>query len=159
MLFCLAGEVERHRPAAELLDLRGDRFVDLAGQHALDDLQRRIIRVPPALDEPRLDLRLLHRPRNRRPAAVHDDRPHADRFHEHDVDQQVPQRLGVLHHAAAELDDRDLVAELADPAHRLDQQIRFLDGVLDHGLIQDSLESNKDASRIREGSFWRLSCR
>jgi len=38
----------------------------------------------------------------------------------------VPQRVLVLHHAAAELDHRDLVAKAADPAQRLDQRVRFL---------------------------------
>ncbi len=88
--------------------------------------QRGVVGVAAALDEPRLEAGLVHRPADRRPAAVDDDRPHADRFHEHDVEQQVPQRVGVLHDAAAELDDRDLVAELADPAQRLDQHVGLL---------------------------------
>ncbi len=43
--------------------------------------------------------------------------------------QQVPQRVVVLHHAAAQLDDRDLVAELADPLQGLDQHVGLLDGL------------------------------
>ena len=38
----------------------------------------------------------------------------------------------VLHHAAAELDDGDLVAELADPAEGLDQHVGFCNGFF-HG--------------------------
>ena len=41
--------------------------------------------------------------------------------------------VGVFHHAAAELDDGDLVAELADPAQGLDQHVGFFNGFLDHG--------------------------
>ena len=98
-------------------------------------LQRRLVGVAAALDEPRLEVRLGHRPADRGAAAVDDDRPHADGFHEHDVEQQVVERLGVLHDAAAELDDGDLVAELADPAHRLDQDVGFFDGVLHGGQV------------------------
>ena len=48
----------------------------------------------------------------------------------HDVEQQVPQGVVVFHHAAAELDDRDLVAELANPAQGFDQHVGLLDGAL-----------------------------
>ena len=37
----------------------------------------------------------VHRPADGRAAAVHHDRPHADGFHEDDVEQQVPQRVDV----------------------------------------------------------------
>ena len=77
----------------------------------------------------RHEARRVHRPVDRRPAAVDDHRPHADRFHEHDVEQHVAQGVFVLHHAAAELDDRDLVAKPADPAERLDQRIGLLNGL------------------------------
>jgi hypothetical protein len=61
---------------------------------------------------------------------VDDDRPHANRFHEDDVDQHVAERVIVLHHAAAELDDSDLVAKTPNPAERLDERIGFLDRFL-----------------------------
>ena len=48
---------------------------------------------------------------------MHHDRPHAHGFHEHDVDQQMAKRFGMIQQAAAELDDGDLVAELANPAN------------------------------------------
>ena len=44
--------------------------------------------------------------------------------------EQMPQRVGIFHHAAAELDDRDLVAEAANPAEGLDQHVGFFDRVL-----------------------------
>ena len=74
----------------EYFDPRGERFVRLVGENPLDDVARGFVGVAAALDEPRFDAGVGHRPRDRRAAAMHDDRPHADRFHEHDVDQQVP---------------------------------------------------------------------
>ena len=88
--------------------------------------QRGGVGVAAPLDEPRLEARGVHGPTDGRAAAVDHDRPHADGFHEHDVDQQVAQGVDVVHHAAAELDDRDLVAELADPAQGFDQDVGFL---------------------------------
>ena len=78
----------------------------------------------------------VHRPVDRRAAAVDDDRPHADRFHEDDVEQQVAQGVLVLHHAAAELDDRDLVAEPANPAEGFDQRVGFLNGLFQRVKLQ-----------------------
>ena len=63
---------------------------------------------------------------------MHDDRPHAHRFHEDDVHEQMTERLGIFHHAAAKFDDGDFVAKLADPAHRLDQNIGLF-----HRVFQD----------------------
>jgi hypothetical protein len=50
--------------------------------------------------------------------------------HEHDVHQQMAERDVGLHHAAAKLDHRDLVAELANPGKRLDEHIGLLNGAL-----------------------------
>ena len=97
-----------------------------------DDLERRVVRVAPALDEPGLEPRPLHGERDRLAAAVDHDRAHPHGLHEDDVDQQGPQRLGVLHHRAAELDDREAALELADIAERLDQHIRLADRYLVH---------------------------
>ena len=55
-------------------------------------------------------------------------RPHADGLHEDDVQQQVDHRPIVFHHAAAELDDRGLATELADPLEGFDQDVGFLNG-------------------------------
>ena len=68
----------------------------------------------------------VHRPADGRAAAMHDDGPHADRLHEDDVDEQVPQGRFVFQHAAAQLDDRNLIAELANPAQGFDQHVGFL---------------------------------
>ena len=90
--------------------------------------KRGVVGVAPAVDEAGFEVRLLHGPADGGPAAVDHDRTHADRLHEHNVHQQVPQRLRVLHHTAAQLDDGHLPAEAADPAHRLDQDVGFTNG-------------------------------
>ena len=58
------------------------------------------------------------------------------RFHEHDVGQQMPQRVRILHHAAAKLDDRDLVTELPNPTHCFDQEVGLLNGILHDRLLE-----------------------
>ena len=45
---------------------------------------------------------------------------------------RAPERLGIFHHRAAQLDDRELAVELADEAQRLDQYVRLADGFLMH---------------------------
>ena len=47
-------------PAAVLGDVPDDVGVDLLGEHPRDDLERRLVGVAPALDEPGLEPRLLH---------------------------------------------------------------------------------------------------
>ena len=106
----------------------GDPFVGFVAQHLLDDFQRGVVGVAAAVDEAGLEPGRIHRPADGRSAAVDHHGPHADRFHEDDVDQQVPQGGFVFQHAAAELDDRDLVAELANPAQGFDQHVGFLSG-------------------------------
>ena len=65
---------------------------------------------------------------------MYDDRPHPDRLHEDDVDQQGAERLGIFHDRTAQLDDRELPVELTDEAHRLDQYVRLADGFLMHSV-------------------------
>ena len=71
-----------------------------------------------------------------------------DGLHEHDVDQQGPERLGVLHHRAAELDDGEPAVELADVAQRLDQHIRLADRFLMHGVIPNRSQTIDDQTTI-----------
>ena len=127
--------VQPRGPAAELVDVPLDVGVDLLGQHPRDDLQRRFVGVAPSLHETGREPGLLHRHGDRLAAAVDDHRTHAHRLHEDDVDQQGAQRLGILHHRAAELDDREPAVELADVAQRLDQYVRLADGFFMHGSI------------------------
>ena len=58
------------------------------------------------------------------------DGPHPHRFHEDHIHQKVGQGAGILHHASAQLDHVDLVAELADPVEGFDKRIGLLDGLL-----------------------------
>src|SRR5262249_20111255 len=62
-----------------------------------------------------------------------EDRPHPGRLHEHDVLQGGAQGIGVLHGAAAELDDREPIAEPADVAEGFDQGVGFADGIVHRG--------------------------
>ena len=113
------------RPPSSSISV-GDPFVGFVGQHLLDDVARGVIGIAASLDEARLQPGRVHGPADGRSAAMNHHRTHADRFHEHDVEQQVPQGVGVFHHAAAQLDDRDLVAELANPSQGFDQDVGFL---------------------------------
>ena len=96
-------------------DLVGKLLVHFAGQHALDDLQRGVVGIAASLDEVWLEAGRGHGPADGGPAPVDDHGLHADRLHEDDVQQEVPEVLLVLHDAAAQLDHRHLAAELADP--------------------------------------------
>ncbi len=120
-------EVQIHGPAAILFDTPGNILVRLGRQHALDNLQSRVVRIAAAVDEACFEPRLLHRAADRRSATVHNNRPHTDRFHKDNVDQHVPKRNIVFHHAAPQLDDRDLITKLTDPAECFDQRICFGD--------------------------------
>ena len=55
--------MQPHGPPAVLGDVPDDVGVDLLGEHPRDDLERRVVGVAPALDEPGLEPRLLHRQR------------------------------------------------------------------------------------------------
>ena len=50
-----------------------------------------------------------------RSAAMDQDGPHADRFHEDDVQQKVGHRALVFHDTATELDDRNSATEFPNP--------------------------------------------
>ena len=71
--------------------------------------------------------RRLHQVADLRTAAVHDDRTHADRAHEHDVLGEQLGRLAARHRSpsdrvAAVLDDDGLAPEPADVGKRLDER-------------------------------------
>ena len=105
---------------------RDQTFVDFTGQHVFDDRQGGVVGITASLDEAGFQAGLGHRPANGRPAAVDQDGPHADGLHEDDVEQQVGHRPRLLHHAAAELDDGDLTAELTNPTQGFDKDVGFL---------------------------------
>src|SRR5690606_28332424 len=103
--------IQGHGTAAELFDLGSNRLVNLACQHTAYDVERGLVGVAATLDESRLELCFGHGPRDGRPPAVDHDRPHADGLHKDDVDQQVGEGFGVLHHTPAELNDGNAVAK------------------------------------------------
>ena len=60
---------------------------------------------------------------------MHNHGTHADRFHEDDVNQYVPQDLLVLHDTAAQFDHGRMTTKLSDPAHRFHEHVGFLDSL------------------------------
>ena len=128
-------EVQRLGLAAEIDDLVGQLLVHFAGQHVLDDLQRGVVGIAASLDEVRLEAGRGHGPADGGPAPVDDHGLHADRLHEDDVQQEVPEVSLVFHDAAAQLDHRHLAAELADPGERLDEHVGLLFGEFHGGVL------------------------
>jgi hypothetical protein len=104
--------------------------VELRGEHPLNDLQRGLVGVAATLDKPRLDACLVHRPADRLAAAVDNHHPHPERRHEDDVEQQVPQGVGMLEDTATEFDDGGGVTKPADPTERLDEGVGLLNRLL-----------------------------
>ena len=136
-------EVQRLGLAAVVLDLPGESLIDFAGQDPLDDGQRGVVGVAASLDEARLQTGVGHGAADGRPAAMDQDGPHAHRLHEDDVQQQVGHRPRVFHHAAAELDDRDLAAELPNPREGFDEDIGFLNRFFQLRMLQTPLQESR----------------
>ncbi len=107
-----------------------------------------VIGDPPSLHETRFQAGGGHRLADRRTPAMHHHRPHADRLHEDNVDQQVFQAIGVLHDAAPQLDHRNFIAQLADPAEGFDQDSGFLNG----SFHRARLGENKDPQVAGRGT-------
>ena len=106
-----AGEADRL--AAGDVDQADDVLLHLAGEHPLDDLHRLVVGDAHALDELALLADLGERLLDLRPAAVDDDRVHADQLQQHDVLGEVLLQRRVGHRVAAVLDDDRLAVELA----------------------------------------------
>ena len=123
-------KVERHRPAAELLELGDQVVVEFGGEHLLHDGECGVVCVAATLHPLRLDAGLVHRPADGLAATVDNHDPHAERRQKHDVEQQVAEGVGMFKDAAAELDDGGRVAELANPAKRFDERVGLLDRLL-----------------------------
>ena len=66
-----------------------DLLVDLADQHHLDDLDRRLVGDPHAAHELRLLAQPLHEGADLRTAAVHDDRVDADQVQQDHVQREL----------------------------------------------------------------------
>src|SRR5262249_39944026 len=124
------------RPAAELAHLSFDVEAGFL-QDADDDGEGVVVGVAAALDLARRQAGVGHGPGDGLAAAVDQHRRHADGGHEADALERGPQFVGVLHDAAAELDDRQPAAESADVAEGLDQDVGFADGVI-HGPVSEN---------------------
>ncbi len=123
--------VQADGPAAEAANLGDDAGVDLVQQHADDDVQGGVVGVAAALDLARLQAgrrpwpdRSVCRRRGPAPAAC-------PTVSMKTTSCSVASRAGgVFHGAAAELDDRQPIAERADVAEGFDQGFGFADGVV-----------------------------
>ena len=120
-------EVERHRPAAVLLNFRGKIMVEFRGQHLLHDLKRGGIGVAASLHKSGHQPGGIHRPIDRLAAAMHQHNPHPEGRHEDHIDQQVAEGIGMFHNAPPQFDHCGCVAELANPPERLDERVGLLD--------------------------------
>jgi hypothetical protein len=98
-----------------------DVLVDLADQHHLGDLDRRLVADPQPRDELDRQVQALHVGRDVGPAAVDHDRVHADVLQEHDVAGELLAQLRVAHRRAAVLDDDGAAVELPDVGKRLEK--------------------------------------
>ena len=113
--------------AAQTADLRGDVFVQLAGQHHLHDLHRRVVGDAQAVVERALHAHAPQHGVDLRTAAVHEDRVDADIFQQRHVLEDLLRQLLVLHRVAAVLDDDRLAPQALDIRQRLDEDVRFID--------------------------------
>ncbi len=123
------GRIAGRRPAAEQADLL-DEAVGFLGQDADDDVQRGVVGEAAALDLARLQAGRGHGPVDGLAAAVDEDGTQADRLHEDHVLERGFEGGGVFHRAAAQLDDRQLIAEHADVAAGLDEGFGLANGVV-----------------------------
>ena len=83
-------KVRPHGPAAESADLTFDVEVDLAEENTDDDVERRLVGVASAEDLASRDPGGGHGAVDRLAAAVYEDGPEPDRFHEDDVLESSP---------------------------------------------------------------------
>ena len=107
--------------AAEVPNLPHNSGVDLVEEYLDDDAEGGVISVAAAEDFSGLDAGDIHGPVDGLSAAVNEDGPHSDRFHEDDVLQRGVQGVGIFHGAAAQLDHCKAITKGADVTQRLDQ--------------------------------------
>ena len=112
--------------AARGVDRGHDLLVDAAGEHHLDDLDRRRIGHPQPLDELALDLEAIEHRLDLRPAAVDHDRVDADLLEQHHVAREVVGERRRAHRVAAVFDHEGRAGEAPHVGQRLDQGRRDL---------------------------------
>ena len=108
-----------------------DLAVDLADEHHAGDVDGLGVGDPQAVEELGLLAEALHQVADLRTAAVHDDRAHADRAHQHDVLGEQRERVVVDAPAMAlppYLTTTVWPAEAADVRQRLDEDVGRLVG-------------------------------
>src|SRR5687768_17331670 len=105
----------------KVTNLTDDACVNLLEERLDDDVKSGIVRVASSEDFARLDAGDLHGAVDGLAATMDEDGAHADGFHEDDVLQRGVQGIGVFHGAAAQLDDGQAVAKVADVTERLDE--------------------------------------
>ena len=115
----VAGEADRRLAVAA--DPQHDVGVQLADQHHLRDLDRRLVGDAQAADELDRHVEPLHVGGDVGPAAVHDDRVHPDVLEQHDVARELLAQQRIVHRRAAVLDHDRRAVELADVGQRLEQ--------------------------------------
>ena len=136
--------VQADGPAAELADLRTMSALISCEQDADDDVERGVVGVAAAVDLARLEAGGGHGAVDRLAAAVDQDGPQADGRHEDDVLQGGAQGVGVFHGAAAELDDRQPVAEACGCSSRASISTSALRMASSIGLGPDDLGNRKN---------------
>ena len=120
---------EADRPPALRVDRADDLLVDRAGEHHLDDLDRRLVGDAQAAGEARFDAELLQHRADLRPAAVHDDRIDARLLEQHHVAREVARLVLVAHGVAAVFDHDDRVVIAQHVRQRLHQDFGLCCGL------------------------------
>ena len=115
----VAGEPDGGLPVAA--DAQHDVGVELADEHHLRDLDRRLVGDAQPADELDRHVQALHVGGDVGAAAVDDDRVHADVLEQHDVARELLAQRRVVHRRAAVLDHHRRAVELADVGQRLEQ--------------------------------------
>src|SRR4051794_8800546 len=99
-----------------------DVLVDLADEDHLGHLDRGLVGDPQAADELHREVQPLHVGGNVGPAAVDDDRVHADELEQHHVAGELLTQRRIDHRRAPVLDDDGLAVEVADVRQRLEER-------------------------------------
>src|SRR3546814_402289 len=113
------------RPPAGSVDRRGDRLVDRAREHHLDDLDGFGIGNPQPVYELALDLQPVEHGADLRSAAMHDDGVDTDLLQQHDIAGERFCQPVLAHRMTAVFHDEALAVVLAHIGQRLDEHARL----------------------------------
>ena len=115
----VAGEADGRLAVAA--DAQHDVGVELADEHHLRDLDRRLVGDAQPADELDRHVEPPHVGGDVGAAAMDDDGVHADVLEQHDVARELLAQLRVVHRRAAVLDHDRRAVELADVGQRLEE--------------------------------------